>query len=656
MASRIVNASILLGYENRSVEGCLSACAASRTKCKAMNYDVSSRSCILFTRSRTDKGVSIAPDEAFDYYEPACPTEAHDARSVTTLTPSSLDTFQLRETNRTLRQQFRNVQHMQTENLGTCWLLCRNATTFVCRTFSYSESRRECMVSSNELDSDLSYVRFTQQSAVFDLYVRLAAAGHVYTTTVRSRSQFTFPTLVHDSALRRATTTNSIDDTAIFDTSNSVFNSEEQIRSTSTRPMYKSGITPDGVYYRDMHSKPMLAVREFLGPNTSAENWKLMAATADPELQQLAGFESIPRLTAPSEHVGFVPPETVKVRAECHDTGMNISFLLSTPDEKYTGAVYAAERFEQCRIFVRSSSRFAIFIPRPQHNTWCNALEIDKVVSAVIVMSNDRVLPHDVTTKDDLFFHVTCNYTTSTVNEIRQGIVVGGPSPIAIATSEVHRQISLQIMKEGRPVDSVFIGETLVARVASEISPTRLRIVECAAHRVGGSGAPTSVALIADGCALLPSLMAPMKLGEHGWESALSAFRIDGSEQIDVVCMVAVCQEEACPTMSCPPSKDRSARSLEEKHPIRVDHRLIVRARTTQDLERDDRAFSELCLQPPVYLSGLALLAVCLLVLAVLICIGAKRRSDSIEDLLSISQVGSEQKDFGAKYVRTLSM
>ncbi|VDP49750.1 unnamed protein product [Heligmosomoides polygyrus] len=324
MASRIVNASILLGYET--------------------------------------------PDEAFDYYEPACPTEAHDARSVTTLTPSSLDTFQLRETNRTLRQQFRNVQHMQTENLGTCWLLCRNATTFVCRTFSYSESRRECMVSSNELDSDLSYVRFTQQSAVFDLYVRLAAAGH------------------------------------------------------------------DGVYYRDMHSKPMLAVREFLGPNTSAENWKLMAATADPELQQLAGFESIPRLTAPSEHVGFVPPETVKVRAECHDTGMNISFLLSTPDE-------------------------------------------DKVVSAVIVMSNDRVLPHDVTTKDDLFFHVTCNYTTSTVNEIRQGIVVGGPSPIAIATSEVHRQISLQIMKEGRPVDSVFIGETLVARVASEISRSFLLLL-----------------------------------------------------------------------------------------------------------------------------------------------------------------------------------
>lgn len=49
----------------------------------------------------------------------------------------------------------------------------------------------------------------------------------------------------------------------------------------------------------------------------------------------------------------------------------------------------------------------------------------DKVVSVVIVMSNDRVLPHDVTTKDDLFFHVTCNYSTPVVDKIRQGIVVG---------------------------------------------------------------------------------------------------------------------------------------------------------------------------------------------------------------------------------------
>lgn len=48
-------------------------------------------------------------------------------------------------------------------------------------------------------------------------------------------------------------------------------------------------------------------------------------------------------------------------------------------------------------------------------------------------------------------------------------------------------------------------------------------------------------------CALMPSIMGAMRLEESGWEAPLNAFRIDGSEQIDIVCLVVVCQEEKCP-------------------------------------------------------------------------------------------------------------
>ncbi|EYC22008.1 hypothetical protein Y032_0018g3661 [Ancylostoma ceylanicum] len=233
---------------------------------------------------------------------------------------------------------------------------------------------------------------------------------------------------------------------------------------------------------------------------------------------------------------------------------------------------------------------------------------------------------------------------------------IRGPSPVSITSKELHRHIFLQIMKKGRPVDSVFIGEALVARVESDIAPERLRVMECTAHRVGGSGPPTAVTLIADGCALLPSLMAPMQLGKKGWESTLSAFRIDGSEQLDIACLVAVCPDEACPNLTCPPSKDRRSRSLAEKHPIRVDHRLIVKARAADDFQKDSRAFPEVCLQPTVYLSGLGLLALSLAALALSLCVGAKRRSDSVEDLLSISQISAPQKEVGAKYIKTLSL
>ncbi|KAK6749999.1 hypothetical protein RB195_002162 [Necator americanus] len=654
ITSRLTETANIREMKNTSVETCLSECTASKHRCRSVNYDVSKKSCYLLSKSRFD-GVIPVGDDMYDYYEQACLEKEN----------GTIDDFMLMEVNRTLRQEFRNVQLLQTGDLTTCWFSCRNATAFLCLAFAYSAARNECVVSSETVEFGENYEKFTQKSPIFDLYIRNGDFGKILTTS-KPKSLEPFPTLVHDSALRQAFAG---EEATIFDLTSSLFVEDNGIKerkdpaaattvstklegsSTGFSPNHLARDKSVGVK-KEMYS----GSRESLGPNTSEYDLKNNILTADPELQQLSDYESIPRLALPSERIGFVEPEKVKVRAECHETGMNVSFNLDGKHEQYTGAVYAAERFEQCRIFLRSSKQFAIFIPRPQHNTWCNALEIDKVMSVVIVMSNDRVLPHDVTTKDDLFFHVTCNYSTPMINKIRQGIVVGGPSPVAITSKELNRHIFLQIMKKGRPVDSVFIGEALVARVESDISPERLRVMECTAHRVGGSGPPTSVTLLADGCALLPSLMAPMQMGKQGWESTLSAFRIDGSEQVDIVCLVAVCPDEGCPNVICPPSKDRRSRSLAEKHPIRVDHRLIVKARAADSFQKDSRTFPEVCLQPTVYLSGLGLLALSLAALAVSLCVGAKRRSDSVEDLLSISQVSTQQKDVGAKYIKTLSL
>uniref|UniRef100_A0A158P7A0 ZP domain-containing protein n=1 Tax=Angiostrongylus cantonensis TaxID=6313 RepID=A0A158P7A0_ANGCA len=245
-----------------------------------------------------------------------------------------------------------------------------------------------------------------------------------------------------------------------------------------------------------------------------------------PELRQF-DLETTAHLASTSKQLGFVPSEAINVQAECHTTGINVSFLLNHKHENYTGVIYAAERFEQCRLFVRSSSEFSIFIPRPRYNTWC---------------------------------------------------------------------------------------------------------------------------------ALLPSLMTPMELGTRGWESSLSAFRIDGSEQIDVVCMLDVCPDKTCPevNLSCPPSKERPIRSLFERPAIRVCHRLIVRTGHSDGFQ-DDRAFPELCLQPTVYLFGLFIMMLSLTVLTISACVGARRRRDSAEDL-SVSRFPVLKSDMGAKYIKTLSL
>ncbi|CAJ0584294.1 unnamed protein product, partial [Mesorhabditis spiculigera] len=343
----------------------------------------------------------------------------------------------------------------------------------------------------------------------------------------------------------------------------------------------------------------------------------LPSETPDPEELELEE-NGMPRVIPLTENVGHVSPSAVATRAECYENGVNVTFQVNGKGQDYTGAVYAAERFSQCRVFVKKARSYSIFIPRPAHNTWCNALEVDGVLSVVIVMSNDRVLPHDVTTKDDLFYQITCNYSLTKVNRVESGLVVGGPSPISIR-SRHSRSFALRIMQGDAPVDSVFIGEKLVARVQSDIPPDRLRVNECTATRVGGQLNPATVQLIADGCALMPSIMGPMRLGNHGWEAPLNAFRIDGSEQIDIVCLVVVCQHDRCPeaNLTCGAAPSRNSRSLITSNagePIRVDSRLKVYGSEREALREDGpEFFPELCIQPTVYLPSMLLCLFCVI-------------------------------------------
>uniref|UniRef100_A0A0M3HK14 PDZ domain-containing protein n=1 Tax=Ascaris lumbricoides TaxID=6252 RepID=A0A0M3HK14_ASCLU len=93
-------------------------------------------------------------------------------------------------------------------------------------------------------------------------------------------------------------------------------------------------------------------------------------------------------------------------------------------------------------------------------------------------MSNDRVTPLDVTTKDDLFYEIKCIYPRlvegNKPTNIRSGLVVGGPNPRSILSSferptTQKANIVLKITKDGRAVDNVFIGEKLTAVVESDI-------------------------------------------------------------------------------------------------------------------------------------------------------------------------------------------
>lgn len=61
-----------------------------------------------------------AEDDKYDYYEPAC---LEGMNETTTTQAYAGDDFMLMEANRTLRQEFRTVQLLQTGNLTTCWFV-----------------------------------------------------------------------------------------------------------------------------------------------------------------------------------------------------------------------------------------------------------------------------------------------------------------------------------------------------------------------------------------------------------------------------------------------------------------------------------------------------------------------------------------------------
>ncbi|KAI1713678.1 PAN domain-containing protein [Ditylenchus destructor] len=419
----------------------------------------------------------------------------------------------------------------------------------------------------------------------------------------------------------------------------------------------------------------------------------------------------IPRRVA---HMRRVQNSKVKVSAMCMPNGINVTFNV-LGGTKYTGAVYAAERFSQCRIFVEEKQEFALFIHRPNVNNWCNALESEGELSAILVMSNDMVLPYDVTTKDDFFYQISCEYDEDDAGgadeskELHSGIVVGGPEPRFIMaergstsgrkrpfSENMQTRVGLKILRNGRPVSSVYIGERLTAVIDSDIDVHRLSVADCNATRVGGrQPRPNSVQLIDNGCTLMPQIIGNMVRGKHGLEAPLTAFRIDGSDQIDIVCSVIVCRTRCKEKLNkCPVIRTRRApfpasKSGQDNHPeitisdeddmITVDHRLRVMVTDedeplSKDLESkeeiaqastasthhikqsdanallrffdiDTRNGSEYCLNPTLLFATLILFIVCLIALIISLSTHWCRRKSNQSALSAIYPPSTEMSN-----------
>ncbi|CAK5114355.1 unnamed protein product [Meloidogyne enterolobii] len=270
----------------------------------------------------------------------------------------------------------------------------------------------------------------------------------------------------------------------------------------------------------------------------------------------------------------------------CDSQGANVSFQLKNNSQRYSGKIYAADRFDNCLLNVKNAKEFFFFVNKPGNNlikNWCNAKINNDQLNILLVLSNSvgEGIPPEVTTKDDLFFYITCRYINGL--PIPEGNVTNGFESYSKIEPEKENnkkyldeqtnfvenrgdtRIKLKILKNGKPINNVFIGEKLLSVVESNsaINPENFRVSECNATRVlppitddniseqiQEYSGPSIPLLDSNGCSLHPQIMGNMRrVGDH-LEATLTAFRIDGGSELEIICSVIICRSQ-CKTAKC---------------------------------------------------------------------------------------------------------
>ncbi|CAK5047174.1 unnamed protein product [Meloidogyne enterolobii] len=224
-------------------------------------------------------------------------------------------------------------------------------------------------------------------------------------------------------------------------------------------------------------------------------------------------------------------------------TNEGIRFIVNTK-KPYTGAIYAAEKFSTCSQVVENAKQISITFPPQNISPNCgttikvvenfkenifqfNFQKQDGKLEALVVVSLDGVLPHQVTTEWDRFYRVSCDVSMNLekmLEKREQGIEGTVLVTTIFETKEVEPQIldagtpppitaTLSFLDaDGQPLQQASIGDPLFMVVSSEqAGPHNMMLAECTAIRVGGEGEAVPFTIIDNGCPRYPALCGPVE-------------------------------------------------------------------------------------------------------------------------------------------------
>ncbi|EYC15111.1 hypothetical protein Aduo_011565 [Ancylostoma duodenale] len=500
---------VLEGFVRKSVqvanrEQCLSACLKEKEfVCRSVNYNYDSYLCELSTEDRRSKPTHLRmADGAVDYYDNNCLSRQNRCG------PSGGNLVFVKTTNFEIKF-YDHTQSVEAQE-SYCLQKCLDSLNTFCRSVEFNPTEKNCIVS----DED-TFSRADQQGQVVgkDYYEPICVAADLSSSTCRQQAAF-----------------------------------ERFIGSSIEGEIVASA---QGVTIADCISLC------FQNLNCKSINYDRTGSTCF--IYAVGRSDANVKANPAMDYYEFNCESQFGGMALCTNEG--IRFIVNTK-EPYTGAIYAAERFSTCSQVVENAKQISITFPPPTVSSDCGTVIRDGKMEALVVVSLDGVLPHQVTTEWDRFYRVSCDVSMDKMT--KEGSVVvttiyeassQNTTVLEVATPPpVTAELSILNQLE-EPLHKASIGDPLMLVITSEqAGPHNMMITECTATRVGGFGDSVPFTLIENGCPRYPALVGPVEqdFDKNRLKSDLRAFRLDGSYDVQIICSIMFCAgPNGCPVSNC---------------------------------------------------------------------------------------------------------
>ncbi|KAI6188975.1 hypothetical protein M3Y98_00412300 [Aphelenchoides besseyi] len=499
----------LEGFVKKSVqvanrEQCLSACLKEKEfVCRSVNFNYETYLCELSTEDRRSKpGQLRMSDQPVDYYDNNCLTRQNRCGA------SGGNLIFVKTTHFEIRY-YDHTQSVESQE-SYCLQKCLDSLNTFCRSVEFNPQEKNCIVS----DED-TFSRADQQGSVQskDYYEPICVGADLSSSTCRQQAAFERHigvSIEGDSVASAAGVT--VSDCISLCFQNLNCKSINYDRTGMSCHIYSVGRKEANV-----KANPAFDFYEF---NCEA---------------QFGGM------------------------ALCTNEG--IRFIVNTK-EPYTGAIYAADKFGTCSKVVENAKQISMTFPPPTITTNCGTTIKDGKLEALIVLSLDGVLPHQVTTEWDRFYRVSCDVSMDKMQQEGSVVVttifeageantqvleVGTPPPITASLSFLNEQ--------GEPLGKTTIGEKIQMIITSEqAGPHNMMVTECIANRIGGEGDAVPFTIIDNGCPRYPALVGPVEpdFEKNRLKADMKAFRLDGSYDVQIQCTIMFCAgPNGCPPSNC---------------------------------------------------------------------------------------------------------